>query len=68
MQKEAVVDPALGVRFPIEFGRLDVDVLVRWVEVDALDCGGVVCERGSDGHGGEEGGGYEIDVLAGVGK
>lgn len=66
--EEGVVDPVFRVRLAVKGGALDVDGLVRRVEVDVADGGGVVGEGVRDVDRLEVGRDDEVDVLARVGE
>lgn len=61
-----MVDPILSIRLSIQCRRLDVDVLVRSIEVHIPNRCGLVGQGMGDGHAFEVRRGNEVDVLARV--
>lgn len=63
-----MIDPILRVNFPIQRRALDIDILVRRIEVFVANGGDFPRLPVFDADFGEERGRDEVDVLAGVGK
>lgn len=63
-----MTDPALGVWLSVQSGFLDINVLIRGIEVGHADCGCLLGFGVFNADGLEERCGNEVDVLARVGE
>ena len=63
-----MIDPIPRIRYPIQRRRLNINILIRRIEIHVSDCGSLVSGGTRDGHTFEVWGDDEVDVLAGVGE